>query len=291
MEPNETNPTNGTDAGSAEGSSSGGVAASVVGTPAPSNGGGTGNRSGNNGGGTATGVSWDVNSWDGKPESIHETYRPFYERVNSEWESKYKAVEDDARLYKDIVTGLGDDPRVTEANTKMAELQKKYDELASQQQNGNLTQKQALEKAEKIEKAYNDLLDKQAQQAVTSFKEKHKDIVGDPVKRQELIDLIDTGWDEEAAAMLVGKTSQVRERAIAIVTEHQLRGSGHRLAVSQAIGEQSPANISAPGALLTAGANGTVNPVRTKDHNIRNSSREDARMTAARLALVSSRSR
>jgi hypothetical protein len=232
-----------------------------------------------------------VNSWDGKAESVHDTYKPFYERVNKEWESRYKTVEEDAKLYKDIVTGLGDDPRIEESQTKLDELQKKYEAIEAAQESGKLTYQQALDKSEKLEKAYNTLLDRQAKVAVDAFKEKHKAILGDAAKRQELLSLMDEGWDEEAAASLVGKTSQVRERAIAIITEHQLRGSGHRLAVSQAVAEQNPSNFSAPGALLTAGASGTVNPVRTSDRNIRSLPRENARMEAARLALVSTKSR
>jgi hypothetical protein len=240
---------------------------------------------------TDTSPVWDVGTWDGKPESVHDTYKPFDERVNKDWESRYKTVEDDAKLYKDIVTGLGDDPRITEAQTKLEELQKKYEAVEAAQESGKLTHQQALDKATKLEAAYNTLLDQQAQKAVETFKEKHKALLGDAAKKQELLGLMDDGWDEEAAAMLVGKTSQVREKAIAIITEHQLRGSGHRLAVTQALSELNPANKSAPGALLTSGANGTVSPVRTSDRNIRSLPRENARLEAARLALVSSKAR
>lgn len=285
MEPDGTNTTT----SGAEGGASVSNGGSSTGTTDSTTGSGSG--AGVSGGGSSGPQSWDVNSWDGKPESVHETYKPFYERVNKEWESRYQSVESDAQLYKDIVAGLGDDPRLTETQAKLSELQAKYDAVAAEQESGKLTYKQAIEKAEKLESAYNTLLDQQAKQAVESFKEKHKGILGDASKRQELLNLMDEGWDEEAAAMLVGKTSQVRERAIAIITEHSLRGSGHRLAVSQAMSEQNPTNISAPGALLTAGANGTVNPVRTSDRNIRTLPRENARMEAARLALVSSKSR
>ena len=289
MLPDESSTTSSVSADTASVSSGSAPASTSVGT-----GGGAGSSSGSGGSvdyQQSAGTDWDVGAWDGNADSVHASYKPFYERVNSDWEARHKSTSDDLNIYRDIVSGLGEDPRMGENQAKFDALQKKYDALNAEWESGRLGSKQATDRTAQLEKAYGELLDRQAAVAVTAFKEKYKDIVGEPAKRQELVNLMDEGWDEEAAAMLVGKTSQMRERAVAIVKEHQLRGSGHRLAVSQAMSELNPKNISAPGALLTAGANGTVNPVRTSDRNIRNLSRESARTEAARLALVPSRSR
>jgi hypothetical protein len=122
------------------------------------------------------------------------------------------------------------------------------------------------------------------------YKERHKDIIADPVKRTELVSLLDQGWDDEAAAQLVGTSSQLRERALALVAEHGLKGTGHRLAVQQAKAELGrKGNESSTSALLTAGARGTVNPSHKPANDIRGLSRDDARHEAARLALVHSK--
>lgn len=257
------------------------------GTPASTEAAGTGASSvaGADGGSN----TWDAGTWDGKPETIHASYRPFYDRVNKDWESKHKEVADDLQVYKDLIAGIGEDPRVTTAQSELAELKAKYEATTKEYEGHKLTSTQADKKLAEIEKAYNALLDNQAQTAAKAFYEKHKEIVTDPAKKQELIALMDDGWDEEAAAQLVGKNSTIRDRAIAIVTEHQLRGSGHRLAVSQAIAELTNQQISSPGALLTSGANGTVSPVRSSERSVRTLSRDDARNEAARIALVHSR--
>lgn len=261
-------------------------AGTTVDTGASSTAGASGTPGSGSDGGSTSSQPWDVSAWDGKPESIHETYRPFYERVSKDYEERIKATSDELGQYKDLVAGIGDDPRVAQAERKASEFEAKIAEIQKAYDNDKLTHTQAQAKIDELQKAHDALLDTIAKQQADAFREKHKDIVADPVKREELLGLMDEGWDEEAAATLVGKSSKVRERAVQIVWEHRLTGSGHRLAVSQAMTELGQSEISSPGALLTNGANGKIAPMRTETRSVRNLSRDAARTEAARLALV-----
>jgi len=258
----------------------------ATGTPGGTSGAGA---AGADGGSSASSTTWDVGTWDGKPESVHESYRPFYERVSKTYEEKLKERETELAQYRDVLSGIGDDPRLTAAEKKAAELEEKLNLTLKEQESGKLTHAEATKKVEALQAQLDKMTETIAQKEAQAFKDRHKDIVSDPAKRQELVTLLDEGWDEEAAAALVGRSSKVRERAFELVKEHGLSGTGHRLAVKTAISELTTDDISSPAALLTSGARGTVAPVRSSERNVRNLSRDAARTEAARLALVSSK--
>lgn len=190
------------------------------------------------------------------------------------WKTERQKLEEDLALYKALADGE-DDPRIASLTSEKDALQAELDELKA--------------KHEGVEKEYTEFKSKADDAWLTDYKTRHEAIFSDKAKREELLSLSKYGWEEEAAAMLVGAPKELLEMAEATVRQYNLGAEGHKFAVENAkmaLGQSAPApRKPRPAAKVTAGANGAVNPTVTSNTSITNQSLKSGREAAARLAL------
>lgn len=238
----------------------------------------------------------DPNSWDGDLAKLPADVRSFVELLA---DKKYKAIEaeftakqqelshaqrDDAQnkpgadarvtelekeleLYKLLAEGA-EDPRVNELTGKLSEWETKYNALNTQ---------------------FTAMRDAADQRWLTDYKAKHSEIFADKAKTDQLMGFVEQGWDEEAAAQLVGASSELVRMATDLVRQHKLGYDGHVFAIQHAkmkLGLTTAPRAPRPAAELTSGAHGQRNPSRVQGGSLRELPRHEARAEAARLALA-----
>jgi hypothetical protein len=238
----------------------------------------------------------DPASWDGDLAKLPADVRSFvelladkkYRAIEAEFASKRdelsRAQRDDAQskpgadvrvtelekeleLYKLLAEGA-EDPRVNELTGKLSEWETKYKALNTQ---------------------FTTMRDAADQRWLSDYKAKHSEIFADKTKTDQLLGFVEQGWDEEAAAQLVGSSSELVRMATDLVRQHKLGYDGHVFAIQHAkmkLGLTTAPRAPRPAAELTSGAHGQRNPSRVQGGSLRELPRHEARAEAARLALA-----
>lgn len=251
---------------------------------------------GNKKAGASTTKGFNVSQWDGDIQKLPEDVRDFvdvlsrhkfsaieaeFKAKQAELEKAFKAeaknqpgadakvdeLQRELELYKLLAEGA-EDPRVADLGKKATEWEQKYTQLNKQFE--------AMQ-------AEND------NKWVADFKAKHSDIFADKAKTAQLMGFINKGWDEEAAAMLVGASDELIRTATDLVKQHKLGYDGHSFAIQHAkmklgtdVGPRKPR----PAADITSGAQGQRNSSRVPGGSLRELPRHEARAEAARIALA-----
>lgn len=211
-----------------------------------------------------------------KESELAKAREEFEKTGKASWEKKVADLEGDLRIYKALAEG-SEDPRVQELSDRVTMAEKsavswkqKHDVLQSEQTKAQ----QAAD-----------------QKWAIDFKERNKDMLADPARKQSFFNLCEKGgWEEEAAAQLVGQPENVVARAKAIRDELGLSFPGHVSAVKYA--KMEAGNVSAPrkprpAAEVTHGSDGQKTGGRVEGGSVREMNRSDARREAARVALKS----
>lgn len=241
-------------------------------------------------------AAFDLNAWDGDIQKLPADVRDFvdvlakrkYSSIEAEFQAKQAELaraqkaeaqnkpgaedrvaelEKELELYKLLAEGA-EDPRVPELTTKVSEWESKYKALDSR---------------------FKTMQEEADTRWVSDFKAKHSEIFADKQKGQQLLSFIEQGWDEEAAAQLVGASEEIVRLATDLVRQHKLGHEGHVFAIQHAkmkLGVDLPARKARPAADLTSGATGQRNPSRVPGGSLRELPRHEARAEAARLALA-----
>lgn len=239
---------------------------------------------------------FDVSNWDGDTGKLPADVRSFvelladkkYRAIEAEFTSKQqelsRAQKDDAQnkpgadarveelqkeleLYKLLAEGA-EDPRVNELTGKISEWETKYNALNSQ---------------------FMAMRDDADKRWFSDYKAKYSDIFADKTKTDQLLGFVEQGWDEEAAAQLVGASSELVRSAADLVKQYKLGYDGHVFAIQHAkmkLGLNAAPRAPRPAAELTSGAHGQRNPSRVQGGSLRELPRHEARAEAARLALA-----
>jgi len=250
---------------------------------------------------TSKSSGFDVGSWDGDISKLPADVRDFvdvlsrkkFSAIESEFKQKeaeltraQKAqaqaapgadarvadLERELELYKMLAEGA-EDPRVNDLSTKLADVERRYNDVNARYE---AQQKEADERW------------------FTDFKTRHSTIFSDKAKSEKLLGYVDQGWDEEAAAELVGLPDNLVQEAANLVRQHKIGLDGHVLAIQHVkmkSGASAPPRQARPAADLTSGANGQRNSSRVPGGSLRELPRHEARAEAARLALVDSKRR
>lgn len=203
--------------------------------------------------------------------------RKEFEETQSSWtqeretrEASLKDVEDERNMLRQLLEGT-EDPRISEFLEHNEKLKSDLSTLKSE-----YDQYQTSVRAD---------IETQAKKYAEDFRGKHAEIFDSEEKRTRLGELLDLGWDPEAAVQLVDGD----EKLVQLADELRQRGVPTEVAVEHArlkLGGVETKRVPRPGARITAGAEGRNNPASTPGSSLHyaNTSRE-ARSLAAREAL------
>lgn len=251
---------------------------------------------------TPTPTAFDAASWDGDVDALPETVRDLVRVLATKKEKlleagytkKFQKHADDVKTFDatketatkeaadlraeiEILRAIAEgqeDPRLAEAVEKAATLTAEIERLTGESTSWK-TKYEAQEKQASAE-------------WVASFNDRHKDVLADTAKKQELHGLIGYGWEPDAAVELLGATDEVKRMAEEVVRKGTIGASGHSFAVQYAkaqVGGGSAPRKPRPAATVTNGANGQANPNRVGGGSIRDMSTKDARREAALRAF------
>lgn len=182
-------------------------------------------------------------------------------------DARVEELEKELGLYKILAEGM-EDPRVNELTNKLTEWESKYNALNAQ---------------------FSTMRDDADKRWLSDYKSKHAEIFADKAKSEQLLSFVEQGWDEEAAAQLVGASSELVRMATDLVRQYKLGYDGHIFAIQHAkmkMGISTTPRTPRPAAELTSGAHGQRNPSRVQGGSLRELPRHEARAEAARLALA-----
>tara|TARA_R110002051_G_scaffold82223_3_gene146774 strand:+ start:121 stop:1062 length:942 start_codon:yes stop_codon:yes gene_type:complete len=239
--------------------------------------------------------NWDGNI-DGLPDTLREPVRFLHRQLEGgytkkfqtlaqerrrfdanrqQWDDKYgtwkdekEAADDELTLLRNLLDGM-EDPRLSEFQETNSGLRQNLSDMQSEFEN----YKAIVEKD----------IQEQAQVYAKQYREKYSDIFKSEEKRGELSKLLDTGFDPESAAKLVGQGSEVLSLARKLVQQ----GTPSGVAVEHALikAGNPTKRTPRPGARLTSGAESRNNPESIKQSV--NSARDpsEARTLAARAAI------
>jgi len=239
--------------------------------------------------------NWDGNI-DGLPDTLREPVRFLHRQLEGgytkkfqtlaeerrrfdanrqQWDDKYgtwkdekEAMDDELSLLRNLLDGM-EDPRLSEFQETNSGLRQNLSDMQSEFEN----YKAIVEKD----------IQEQAQVYAKQYREKYSDIFKSEEKRVELSKLLDTGFDPESAAKLVGQGSEVLSLASKLVQQ----GTPVGIAVEHALikAGNPTKRTPRPGARLTSGAESRNNPESIKQsvNNARDPS--EARTLAARAAI------
>tara|TARA_R110002020_G_scaffold366621_5_gene578648 strand:+ start:1194 stop:2123 length:930 start_codon:yes stop_codon:yes gene_type:complete len=243
-------------------------------------------------------VEWD--SWDGEvdtlPDQYHDTARgmsQFYNRRSKENDEEIGTLR---AMYAAMLDG-DEDPRVGQLNTKLEELQKKFDDRNTEYQT--------------LEETFHSAQDAQAQEYVKQFWQKNSELAQDPAKLERFALLLEDHaqlggtWDGDVAAELVYMSNEAVEAAIVAKKEGVPDAYALKLAKAHAKLEEveaqpSPEEVKAAqvkakaeakakaprtGAKITNGATRASRPQMAKKSMGDASSLDDLRVLAARRAF------
>lgn len=184
------------------------------------------------------------------------------------WQEEKGALERELNLLRNVLDGV-EDPRIAEYHEKSSTLET---DLA--------TLKEEFE-------GYKDFVQKditaQADKYAEEYRSRHAAIFDSEEKRMELATHLDTGWDPEAAAKLVGQNKTV----VALANQLMEAGTPAEVAVEHAVLKHGGPQTRAPrpGARLTSGAESRNNPESINQDSFKTGFAREDRMVAARAAM------
>lgn len=239
-------------------------------------------------------TDFDPGAWDGNIEALPESLRQPVGFLHKQLESGYtkkfqdlseqrKAFEVEQAKYKDFdakrrevleerdllrsILGGAEDPRVSQFSTENESLKEKMGMLQSEYDNFK-----SFVEAD---------IDAQAEQYAEQYKQRNAHIFKSDEKRARLGNLLEQGWDPDAAARLIGQS----EKTIEIANALRLKGTPGEVAVEHALLKAGKSKRNPrPAAQLTSGAENRNNPASVRGTQASRSPRE-ARLLAAREAV------
>lgn len=176
--------------------------------------------------------------------------RKTFEDGKSTHDQRVNDLEAELRLYKALADGEPD-PRIKDSEQKLSERDKQIATLTAER--------------DELKQRHESFVKEQDARWLSDYKERHKDIFVDEGKKADLKALVDYGWEEEAAAELVGATDELKKLAEQVVRDNQLGLPQHKLAITlakQQLGIAPASRQPRPAAQITSGAKGQVNPSR-----------------------------
>lgn len=190
------------------------------------------------------------------------------EAERSEWMIQKGALENELNLLKNVLDGV-EDPRVVEYKTKSDELLVNLAALQSE--------------FEQYQKFVEQDIEEQSHRWAKEFRERHSSIFENEGKREELGSYLDTGWDPEAAAKLVGQNKEV----VLLANKLLQSGTPPEVAVEHAVLKHGDVKSREPrpGARLTSGAESRNNPESITQDSFKTGFAHEDRMKAARAAM------
>ena len=223
----------------------------------------------------ATLPEFDFEGWGGELDTLTDIYRPMGTRLSEHWSSKIKEhakdFEDLRQLNEALLLGQ-EDPRLSQQQQQLAELQEKY--KAQSDEYGQFKTS--------IEKLYED----EAQRYVREFREKHSDVFEDDVKSAQLQELIEGDWEPDIAVKLLtlgeeGVKLAQAAKADGVPDSYAVRLAEATLAKTQVKARVEPR----AGARITSGATASTTPNQV-DRGLGDArSLDEIRTIAARRAL------
>ena len=237
---------------------------------------------------------FDASAWDGNfdvlPEILRKPVGFLHKQLESGYTRKFQDLADQRKAFdaersdletlrktqaeiqeeRDLlrsILGGAEDPRLGQYTVENERLK---NEMGGLQQ--EFDQFKAYVEAE---------VDAQAAEYAEQYKNKHAHIFKSENKRAQLGTLLDSGWDPDAAARLVGQNGKTIEIADAL----RLKGTPSEVAVEHALmkaGKRKRAPR--PAAQLTSGAENRNNPASVRGAQAARNPRE-ARLNAAREAV------
>lgn len=239
---------------------------------------------------------FNVGAWDGDLAKLPADVRDFVEVLATR---KYKAIEDEFRAKEDELfrAQQAQEKAAPGADAKVAELERElelYKLLAEGSEDprvNDLTQKvtEWEGKYNALNTQFTQMQEESDRRWLSDFKSRHSEIFSDKTKSAQLLDFIEKGWEEDAAAQLVGGSEELVRTATDLVKQYNLGFDGHAFAIQHAkmkLGMNAAPRKPRPAAEITSGAQGQRNPSRVPGGSLRELPRHEARAEAARLALA-----
>lgn len=239
---------------------------------------------------------FNVGAWDGDLAKLPADVRDFVEVLATR---KYKAIEDEFRAKEDELfrAQQAQEKAAPGADAKVAELERElelYKLLAEGSEDprvNDLTQKvtEWEGKYNALNTQFTQMQEESDRRWLSDFKSRHSEIFSDKAKSAQLLDFIEKGWEEDAAAQLVGGSEELVRTATDLVKQYNLGFDGHAFAIQHAkmkLGMNAAPRKPRPAAEITSGAQGQRNPSRVPGGSLRELPRHEARAEAARLALA-----
>jgi len=187
---------------------------------------------------------------------------------SNEWADEKEALSQELDLYKRLMGGE-EDPRIAEWQGKHGELDTTHQGLQTE--------------FDDYRTAVEADIKKDAEEYASRFRERHSEIFDDDTKRAKLVQIMESGWEPEDAAKLVGHTP----RLLGLATKLKSQGTDPSLAIEHAmlklgaLSNRKPR----PAATMTAGAESSNNPESIQKNITHTTSNRDARSMAAREAM------
>jgi len=223
----------------------------------------------------ATLPEFDFEGWGGELDTLPDIYRPMGTKLSEHWSAKIKEhatdFEDLRKLNEALLLGQ-EDPRLSQQQTQLTELQAKYKAQSEEYSQFKTS----------IEKLYED----EAQRYVRDFREKHSDVFEDEAKSAQLQELIEGDWEPDIAIKLLtlgeeGVKLAQAAKADGVPDSYAVRLAEATLAKTQVKAKVEPR----AGARITSGATASTTPNQV-DRGLGDArSLDDIRTIAARRAL------
>jgi hypothetical protein len=149
----------------------------------------------------------DWSSWDGSLSAIPETMRGQYEPVVGYYDSRLKAAEAQAeeasRTFSEYMSGLGDDPRLSEYEQAKAEAHAKWE--SEQKAHGSTKAERDALRAE-----YDAYRAEMADAEVGAFLKANAPQAQNPVWGESVVEAMKAGWGLEEAASYANLHDEAR---------------------------------------------------------------------------------
>jgi hypothetical protein len=135
-------------------------------------------------------VDWD--KWDGKPDTLPEMIRPWYDRFGGRHQKELKSVSEQRDHFQTLFNSLSfgeDDPRIGELTGKVQTYEQKVAEYEA--------------RIAEFERAEDERLNTEARSDVDKFWSENPDIKADAALQTKLGELVNGGWHYRDAAKLL----------------------------------------------------------------------------------------
>lgn len=215
---------------------------------------------------------FDFEAWDGELNGLPDVYRPMGTSLNSRWENKFSATENEMKKLRDINDALlmgGDDPRIESMRSEYETLDKTHLEIKAEYESYK-SQIEAMQTQD-------------ADDYAKSFREKYPEYFEDDKLGQQLSELIDEEWDPEAAATIL----KMGEEALGVARKAKADGvpDSYAIRLAETAVRQMPKAEPRPGAKITSGATASPSPNQEMIGEADVSNLDDKRLLVARKML------